>query len=74
MAWHSPCQNLFDFYYVLTNTNDTCAWTPNKVFMQLGSLDTWAWVPRLGGESAPVNRCFARSARRQCLFWVLDLS
>ena len=29
--------------------------------MRLGSLDTWAWVPRLGGESALVNRCFARS-------------
>ena len=22
--------------------NDTCAWTPNKVFMRLGSLGTWA--------------------------------
>ena len=32
------------------NKNDTCAWTPNKVFMRLGSLGTWAWVPRLGGE------------------------
>ena len=43
------------------NKNDTCAWTPNKVFMRLGSLDTWAWVLRLSGESALVNRCFARS-------------
>ena len=50
-------------YQVCNGTvkNDTCAWTPNKVFMRLGSLDTWAWVPRLGGESALVNRCFARS-------------
>ena len=47
--------------------NDTCAWTPNKVFMRLGSLDTWAWVPRLGGESALFNRCFARST---CWQWV----
>ena len=30
--------------------NDTCAWTPNKVFMRLGSLGTWACVSRLGGE------------------------
>ena len=49
------------------STNATCAWTPNKVFMRLGSLDTWAWVPRLGGESALFNRCFARST---CWQWV----
>ena len=30
---------------------DTCAWTPNKVFMRLGSLGTWAWVPGLGASA-----------------------
>ena len=55
--------------------NDTCAWTPNKVFMRLGSLGTWAWVPRLGKSRqveasrrlvrALVDGRFARSARRQ---------
>ena len=32
-------------------TNDTCAWTPNKVFMRLGSLGTWAWVPGLSASA-----------------------
>ena len=35
---------------VLEKPYDTCAWTPNKVFMRLGSLGTWAWVPRLGDD------------------------
>ena len=33
------------------NKNDTCAWTPNKVFMRLGSLSTWAWVPGLSASA-----------------------
>ena len=46
------CENVEGLVKQFTN-NDTCAWTPNKVFMRLGTLGTI------------VDGRFARSAHRQ---------